>query len=63
MTKKNQQIAILGAASSWGAAYAGCELAPMALWRAGLAVHLQQQGLNADWFGICEICTTRENET
>ena len=55
MNVQNQQIAILGAASSWGAAYAGCQLAPMALWRAGLAVHLQQQGLNADWFGICEI--------
>lgn len=55
MNEQIQDIAILGAASSWGAAYGGCEHAPMALWRAGLAVYLQHLGLNADWFGICEI--------
>lgn len=44
----------LGAASSWGAAYRGPELAPVALWTQGLAESLQHPQMIVDWHVVLE---------
>lgn len=49
-----QQITFIGAASSWGAAYRGPELAPMTLWAGGLAESLARPGCHVDWHAVIE---------